>query len=349
MKRVLGILISFFAATGCFMVDEDLSGCHEELELECEMRLVTNVQTEINTVLSLDTDINVATALRTYFKDIFSDHAHDVDLSFYDVKAPMPVLEHFTDIIDANQSSYTLHLPGREYMHLAVANIMDNTQVTLENSDLCQSSMLQQKEGETEQNIVEPHNTGLFTARLPMKIREGLDQTFKVSLYMANCTTALVVDNSAEGTPEISRIDAFTTGFATAFNISDSTYVFGSSPLVRAEYIPVEGGSESCYATVQFPSREPEDVDTKVVVETNEPFISDMADKVLWEWIIYVTLPDGTVTQNRLGLISPLRAGQLKIIKVKVGPGGIITANDSDVGVSVTLNWEPGSTLILPL
>ena len=182
-----------------------------------------------------------------------------------------------------------------------------------------------------------------------MRIREGMDQTFKVSLYMANCTTALVVDNSAEGTPEISGISAFTTGFATSFNIADSTYVFGSSPLVRAEQVPVEGGTESCYATVQFPSREPEDVDTKVVVETTDPFISDMADKVLWEWIVYVTLPDGSVTESRLGVISPLRAGQLKIIKVKVGPGGIITANDSDVGVSVTLDWKPGSTLILPL
>ena len=132
MKKFLSIFASALAFAGCCLVDEDLSGCPDEYAIDYEMRLVTNVQTEINTVLGLEADVHVAKALREYLKDIFSDFAYDVDLSFYDYAEPRPVLEHFSDIMDANQTSYTLHLPVHEYMHLAVANLVDNNLVNLD-------------------------------------------------------------------------------------------------------------------------------------------------------------------------------------------------------------------------
>ena len=347
MKKFLSIFCIAMACYGCCLVDEDLSGCPDEYSIEYEMRLVTNVQTEINTVLGLEADIHVAKALRNYLKDIFSDFAHDVDLSFYDYYEPRPVLEHFSDIMDANQTSYTLHLPVREYMHLAVANITDNHLVDLEDEESCGTSRLLQSVPD-ENNIIKTHNTGLFTARLPMKILEGVDQNFLVQLYMANCATALVVDNAAFGTPEISGFKAFTTGFADSFNISDSTYVFNKNPLVEADFVKVEEGTESCYVTVQFPSREPKP-ESKVVIETTDPFIAENADEALWEWVVYVTLPDGSITESRLGLIQPLRAGQLKIIRVRIGSDGIVYTDDTSVGVSATLDWNQAGTHIIPL
>ena len=346
MKRMLGIF-AIFLATGCCLVDEDFSECPDELLIDYEMLLVTNVQTEINTTLGMDAEIPVVQAVRKYLKDIFSDHAHDVDLSFYDVNAPMPVMEHFTDIVDASQASYTLHIPVRNYMHLAVANIMDNALVNLQGEELCHTSQLVQEEGSGTPEVVAPHSIGLFTARLPMNILDNVSQTFSVNLYMANCATALVLDNTAEGTPEIADFKAFTTGFASSFNIADSTYVFDSNPLVRADYIPVEGNAESVYATVQFPSREPSE--SKVVIETTDPFYAENAKEVLWEWIVYVTLPDGSVTESRLGLVQPLRAGQLKIIRVRVGHDGIVSTDDTAVGVSVTLDWNQGGSHVIPL
>ena len=181
-----------------------------------------------------------------------------------------------------------------------------------------------------------------------MNILEGVDQSFLVQLYMANCATALVVDNTAEGTPEISGFKAFTTGFADSFNIADSTYVFNRNPLVEAVNVPVEGGAESCYVTVQFPSKEPKP-ESKVVIETTDPFISENAEEALWEWVVYVTLPDGSVTESRLGLIKPLRAGQLKIIRVRIGHDGIVSTDDTSVGVSVTLDWNQAGVHIIPL
>ncbi|MBO4670588.1 MAG: hypothetical protein J5640_01930 [Bacteroidales bacterium] len=335
MKHVFGLLILLFAFTGCCLVDEDLSGCPDEYAIDYEMHLVTNVKTEINTVLGLEADVHVAKALREYLKDIFSDFAHDVDLSFYDYNEPRPVLEHFSDIIDANQTSYTLHLPVHEYMHLAVANIADNHLVGLDSEQNCGTSRLLQGAPDAD-GMIRSHNTGLFTARLPMQILENTNQDFLVQLYMANCATALVVDKT--DAPEINGLTAFTSGFADSFNIADSTFVFGSNTSVRADKLQTEEGIEDCYVTVQFPSREPPQ--TKVVIETTDPFIADNADEALWEWAIYVTLPDGSITLTRLGLVKPLRAGQLKIIRVHIGGDGSIIPDDESTAVSVELNWQ---------
>ena len=348
MRRVFGIFCILVSAAGCCLVDEDFSECPDELFINYEMRLITNEQTEINTVLGQDADNPAAAALRDYLKDIFSDLAHDADFSFYDVGAPRPVLEHFSDVIDASQASYTLHIPAREYMHLTAANIQDNTQVILQGEDLCQTSRLLQSSGSGNPEVVAPHTTGLFTARLPMDFQTNVSRTFNVNLYMANCATALVVDNTAEGTPEITDFKAFTTGFASSFNIADSTYVFDSMPLVKADHIPVEGGAESLYATVQFPSKDPHPK-SKVVIETTDPFISDYAKDMLWEWIVYVTLPNGSVTESRLELYQPLRAGQLKIIRARIGQDGILYTDDTSVGVSVTLDWLQGGSHVIPL
>lgn len=337
IKRVFGILLSVFVLGGCCLVNEDLSGCPDDFSTEYEMRLITNVRTEINTVLGLEADLHVATALRDHLSDIFSDFAHDVDLSFYDYAEPRPVLEHFTDIIDANQTSYTLNLPVYEYMHLAVANIMDNDNVSLEGEDFCSTARLHQADPE-EGNVITSHNTGLFTARLPMQILDNMDQDFLVQLYMANCATALIIDRT--GAPSVSSMSAFTTGFASAFNIADSTYVFDRDPLVRAKKLDIDEGIEDCYVTVQFPSRDTRP-DTKVVVETEDPFIAESADEGLWEWQVYVTLADGSITQNRLGIVKPLRAGQLKIIRIRIGDGGVAIPDDSSVVSSFNTNWEP--------
>ena len=346
MKRVLGILFSIFVTAGCCLVNEDLSGCPDEYAIEYEMCLITNVQTEVNTVLGLEADLHVAAALRTHLKDIFSDFAHDVDLSFYDYYEPRPVLEHFSDIIDANQTSYTLHLPVHEYMHLAVANIADNHLVGLDSEQNCGTSRLLQSIPD-ESGIISSHNTGLFTARLPMQILDNMDQNFLVQLYMANCATALLVDKT--DAPSIEGFSAFTTGFAESFNIADSTFVFGREFSVRADKLEIEEeDNEECYVTVQFPSREP-DPDTKVIIETTEPFIAENIEDALWEWAVYVTMPDGSITQTRLGIAQPLRAGQLKIIRVHIALDGSIVPEDSSVGASVQLNWQQAGEHIIDL
>ena len=155
--------------------------------------------------------------------------------------------------MDANQASYTLNLPMRQYMHLAVANILDNDIVSLADDGRCHPSKLRQ----TERDTINSHTTGLFTARQPMEVLEGVDQNFNVRLYMANCAAALVIDPRENKGRDI-RV--FTTGFATGFNICDSAYHFvDRAPYVRTTRLTEEEKTDKqAFCSVTFPSREPD-------------------------------------------------------------------------------------------
>ena len=86
------IFISYFSlliahltlCASCSTIDDDLSQCGNDYEMDYELRLVTNMTTEMKMQLSTETEMNLAQALRTHLSDVFTDFAHDVDLSFYD-------------------------------------------------------------------------------------------------------------------------------------------------------------------------------------------------------------------------------------------------------------------------
>ena len=131
MKRYhsIGLLLSVLLIVSCSAIDEDRDDCGEDsnnFELNYELRLVTNMTTELETELTTSTDVNVASALRQYLSTIFTDFAHDIDLSFYDTQGDFARLQHDQHVMDANQASYTLNLPMRQYMHLAAANLVEN-------------------------------------------------------------------------------------------------------------------------------------------------------------------------------------------------------------------------------
>jgi len=341
-KHVLPIylftLLPLFAS--CSMIDEDQSDCGKDAKIDYELRLITNMSIEMETQLDSLNDKDVKDALKEYLKNIFTDFAHDVDLSFYDTQGDSIRLHHDQHIMDANQRSYTLYLPMREYMHLAAANLVNNTQVNLTDDERCHPSRLLQQTSDT----ITPHTTGLFTARLPMDVKENEDQSFSVKLYMANCAAALVLEDSYNS----QGIQVFANGFASGFNINDSTFAFGEkTSVVKADELNVKNNRKLCFCSVNFPSREPEA--TRTVIETEEPFIAKEDDQSLWEFQVYVPEPSSAqsragrkITKTTLRLKKPLRAGQLKIIRGKVLDDGSVTTNMHEVGVSVTLDWKPG-------
>ena len=236
MSKIWKTYFLFFlllTAVSCSVIDEDQSDCGEQAQVNYELRLVTNMTTELQTQLTTQTDIQLASSLKQHLDDIFTDYAHDVDLSFYDTVGDSTRLQHDEHFMDANQASYELNLPMRQYMHLATANILDNDLVTLENDENCHKSQLHQLESDT----ISSHTTGLFTARQPMEVLEGVNQNFNVHLYMANCAATLVIDPQGHSTE---GLQVFTTGFATRFNICDSTYVFPSKlPIVRTNRVEI--------------------------------------------------------------------------------------------------------------
>ncbi len=336
----VGLLLSaFWLTVGCSTIDDDLSDCGNSFELNYQLRLVTNMTTELQTQLTTMTELSVADALRMHLKDIFTDFAHDVDLSFYDTEGALNRLQHEQHIMDANQSSYTLTLPMRKYMHLAVANIVDNDVVSLTGDEHSASSILQQADGQLTdgKEILPSHTTGLFTARQPMEVLSGVDQTFNVRLYMANSAAALVLDPKGQS---YSDLKVYATGFADSFYNRDSTYIFtDTSPLVIAEEVATDC-ELLCFCSVNFPSRDALASPSKPLSEVNAS---------LWQLKVYLTKSDGSITETILNIADPLKAGNLKIIKGELDAEGAVRPYNSTVGVSVTLNWNNGGEYVTPL
>ena len=343
MQSLLATALIVVLSASCSTIDDDLSDGGTDFQLNYELWLVTNMNTELQTQLSMETDISIKQSLREFLGGIFTDFAHDVDLSFYETEGSMPRLQHDQHVIDGNQASYTIYLPKRQYMHLAAANLVENSLVELTGDENCPTSMLQQVASDT----ITSHNTGLYTAREPMEVLEGVNQTFNVRLYMTNCAEALVIDPRGQ---DIRDIKVYATGFATQFSIRDSSFVFANhDPIVKAEQVHKDGDSLLCYCAVNFPTREPDEDATRSVVETEDPFIAEPGDKVLWQFRIYLTLLDGTITETILSVNKPSRAGQLTIINAWISDNGSVQTGDETVGVSVTLDWHQGNEHVVPL
>lgn len=323
LKRWFLLIPGLLALTACSLVDQDLTACEKEYQLGYELQLVTNITTELETELSLDTEVAIATALKAYLNNVFTDRAHDVDLSFYAVDGEKNRLHHERHIMDATQTSYTLRIPVNRYLHLGLANLENNASLALVNDQTSPGSRLQQEIADT----LRPHREGVFTARSHMEIQEGKDQQFKVNLYMANCAAALVLDTLGSN---ITDIRVFATGFATAFDVADSVYRFQHTPVIEADQVKVDNpGSELCFATVNFPSRTPE---TKAGEE----------EETYWAFRVYTTLPGGSITETLLSIRHPLLPAQLDILKAKVYGNGALEPGDATVGVDVNLDWRPG-------
>lgn len=332
-KSVAIAVISILAMCilhGC-RINEDLSVCFNKFRITYVVKLVTNMTTELRNVLNQEADEPVARALYDHLKDIFTDHAHDVNLSFFLTEADSVLKHHEEHIINTNQESFTIELPVEKYMHLSLANIKEQKAVDYVDGALCHKAGLSQHGGS---QLPQCHNTGLFTARLPMDVLEGQDQEFFVNLYMANSAVALVVDTLGSHAKDMK---VFLDGMADSFQICDSTYTFDRNTLVPAPEVPVSGGHQSCYAGVCFPSR-----DSATRTDSADG-TSSSADGSIWSVKAYVQTADGKTTENILYVRAPLKAGSLKIIKVKLQPNGSFLTVDLNVGLSVTLDWKEGA------
>lgn len=315
----LTLLVSLAA---CSTIDEDMSDCGEDVEMEYELQLITNIETELQTQLTIGKEVFVADALSSYLAKIFTGVAHDIDLSFYDVTSEAHLRYHKSDVINDSVKSYSLFLPVQKYRNLALANLLNNSVVSVVGGDQSSTLALVQKSGE----IIESHETGIFTARTDLEMLEGEDQTFHADLYMVNSATVLVLENT-EGV-DVKDIQVYATGFATGFNVNDSTYTFvDNPPLVHAQSVNTGTDDMLCFCTVNFPSREK--------AENDEP---------LWQYVVYVTLADGSVTKSVLEMEEPLKAGEIKVVKARLQTDGSLQPVSAEVGVSVTLDWKQGGS-----
>ena len=315
----------FLAA--CTLIDDDLSVCGADYQITYEVKLVTDVETVIEDKLSSVGEEPIAAALRTWLEPTFSGYAHDLDMLFYSTGEEDQLRNSWHEIVDATSATYTLYIPREDYMHLAVVNTEDNTNIAVEGQNHASTLAIHQHSADT----LPSYNTAIYTARLPINLSDSTVLSYHVHLYMVTCAVALIVDPDSTDAAEMKVLMS---GTASDFDIRDSVFTYAHPALIRMDEV-----NSRCYAVTAMPSRE----------EAASPMPARMASNTksssLWQLRAYTALSDGTITETILDINSPLRAGALEIIRVKQHKDGSLEpVENTDVGVSVTLDWKDGGT-----
>lgn len=294
-------------------IDEDLSRCGVNYRVDYVVHRQTDLHGEVMSVLPSASEQQVATGIETALGGMFTDVVHDLDLSFY---AGNALRYHENNIIDAPSASLTFYMNQADYRHLTLANVTDETTVSISGADSDLTLGVSNVEGDT----INSHTRPMFSARTDMPL-DGRNEAYRADLYMLNSAVALVL---ADGTATPTAVTGVVDGMATGFAVNDSTYSFGSRQVVRM--IPLITDGYHCLYAATMPSRDA---------------VTGSADDGVWRLKVYVTI-DGKITENVLHVAEPLRAGGVKIIKGLIKDDGSVTTESPEVGVSVTLDWKPG-------
>lgn len=332
-------------AQGCSLIDDDLSVCGTDFEMVLEMQLVTDLDLVLETTLSAETDVYTRAVLRNYFSDIFTDHAHDINIGFFSTDDELVYSIH--DVIDATQSTYTFYLPKADYHAIATANLDNNQVVTLRDSADSRMARLETMAADT----LPTQRTGLFTVARDIEVIDTADQKINLTLHMASCALALVIDTSAV---PVSNIRAHMTNTANELMLRDSLFLHDRPKAVHLEKIE---DTAAAAAAAQHYRPNKANLPNLANIASAEPSRRDFLlgcaafptpddpakDGSYYQVKVYVSLPNGTITETVLTPYESLQAGQLKILKLQLQPdGSVLPTTSNEVGASVTLEWKNG-------
>ena len=361
---------------GCSLIDDDLSVCGSDFELALQMQLITNLDLELETVLSAETDIHTRAVLHDYFSNIFTDHAHDISIGFYSTENDELVYS-IHDTIDANQSTYTFYLPKNDYHAIALANLDGNGVVNITNTANSRMASLVTPGRDT----LPTQQTGLFAVSRDVTVIDTADQKIDLTLHMANSAVALAIDT---GDVHVLDMWAILTNTADGLVLRDSLYTFNQPKTVRMEMIDGGSPSESPSKGDLRESRVESQESGRLTIGrvTNGQSIDDLEIERLsqtdakgqrqesdityhrifgcvsfpspdesdgygtyYQAKVYVKLQDGTVTETVLSVRESLPAGHLKVLKLQLqSDGQVLPIEAPEVGAAVTLDWKDGGT-----
>lgn len=311
------------------MIDDDLTECGEELVIDYQLQLRTELSTQLQTELSEVSDSLLRESLKEWLLPVFTDKAKDIDLHFFNKETDI-LRRRIQDVINASQTSYTLKLPKENYMHLALANIADNNQMSLADRDHSTTMCLNLPSSSDLKSM----NTGVFTARLDMTVDDN-SKHFDVYLYMVNAAVALMIDTTA--CDSLVSMEGTLNDVACGFSLRDSTFSYTNPCAFRLENVPIrhaaapavqrrikaeeESATTACLATVGMPSR----------------------DDAPWTVTVKAKLIGNRYTTSTLTLEDPLQAGTLRIIRLRMNADGSLMDDDSsEVGITIKLDWNDG-------
>lgn len=324
--------------TGCSVIDEDLSDCQQNFTVHYAVRLRTQLTTQIATQLGTrfndPKEAELAALLEDSLKNVFSEFAHDVDLSFY--KNGQRSFRQQDDM-EANQAVYELELPADNYRHLALANFGLEPNVERLAGDNQNTAYVHQ----IESSEWTAHKAGLFSARKDMDILGNIDQTFDVTLYMINSASILII-RTDRAVVDYRDIRVTSCDFADGFYINDSTFTYNNDRTVQDLRVTTPPVEREVFYSITFPSCDtPEEAQQHFGTRASGQTGAQDYDRI-WRKIVYVTMPDGSITRTIINVRQPLKAGDVFIIYAYLNNDGTITSPNVEVGTSVTLNWQEG-------
>ena len=326
-----GIWAVAIAATLSSCIDEDMSDCGKDYQINYTLRLNTQVNATIDQELNQNEEQEIASRLKSALGTVFTDHAKDNDLSFF---VGDELSHHEANPMDASSVSYTIFLPRNNYRNLALANTSAESAISLIGQDKATTLAMTQEKTDT----IDSHKTGLFSARLNIA-EDDFNSNLQTTLYMQNAAAAVVIDKNNVAYEDIRGC---VKGMANTFAINDSTYSYDYGTIVRANKVASTSQHEALYA-VSFPSKDAATTSKVTTSKATTKATSDESQDDIWQFHIYVKI-DGKTTQNILSFHEPLKAGTLKIAKVTLQPNGSFTSDNPSVGVSVKLDWKPGGS-----
>lgn len=323
----LAVLLTATATTAC--IDEDLSRCGTDFEVHYRFMLQTNPDSVLRAELTTPAQQQLATTLRAALASVFSDRAEDLTLHFHHPSTGER-LYYEEHLVGSNEAGFTLYLPTQDYHHVALANVGAESVLRTTGADNLQTLAWEMEaEGDTVPSI----GHSLFCGWQYLSVGGGQNSYF-MPLYMQDCAAAWVIDPR---TAPVAGYEAYVAGTAATFHCADSTFTYDAALRVRAAQ--VEGGGLTALYAACLPS--PDSPAEAVAAPTGRDDYAESAG-AYWTTYLYVRLASGEVTKNVLYVKSPLRAGELKVLKVALNDRGEVVADEREVGVSVTLDWKPG-------
>ena len=307
---------------------------------------------QLDAELATETETPVRKAIEKWLEPIFTDKAQDVDLRFFSGDED-EIRYQIQEVINDNRTSYTIVLPKEDYMHLAVANIADNRQVRLSEDAHSRTMMFRLPE----QEEIEPLNTGVFTARLPMQVDET-SQRFDVMMYMATSAVALIIDSTS--CPELVGLNGYMSGSACGFSLRDSVFAYDNKCRLLMEEVKVESGElKSPMTNIKCPISNVQSPITNFQSPmANQPYACygtvclPTRDEGQWTLTMRATLTDNRHTTTTLTIEDPLKAGTLRIIRCMLNENGKLEPDveyEKDVTVAVELDWDDGTVIDIDL
>ena len=322
-KALTTALLLLLTLQSCSLIDDDRSDCENSFSINYQLKVVSNINLQLSEQLQVSTGSQTLATLNSYLDPILQPTASAVHLSFFPTDGSDPV--HYDRETAGLRTAFSLSIPAADYRHIAVIG-QEDPSIFIKDNTSAETTRLTQFLNDT----VDSHNHAALAGTLDMNVTNNTNQSWEINLYPVDASVAVVMKKN----PNVVRTRVFLSDLATSFTPNDSTWHWEHNSLVRTDAVDVTGTDSVAYCGIAFPSRmeAPGTIDPDVAA----------AKGAVWRVVILSDLPDGTTTRSVLYMTEPLKAGDIRVIRIHVNDDGGVSTSDSNVGASVTLDWKKG-------